>query len=112
MLPTPTAGQGLARRIIIEQASLCTAARVGGDLGGHVYNFARNDWPERQRFYIKIGEFQPKKHDFLMLRHLKKPRAKNNKKSDQKAMQAVSSFGSLFRYFGRFSDLFFSCFFR
>jgi len=22
-------------------------------LGGHVYNFARNDWPERQRFYIE-----------------------------------------------------------
>ena len=35
----------------IEQASLCTAAPVGGDLGGHVYNFARNDWPEQVRFY-------------------------------------------------------------
>ena len=41
----------------IEQASLCTAAPVGGDLGGHVYNFARNDWPERQRFYIKSTDF-------------------------------------------------------
>ena len=35
----------------IEQASLCTAAPVCGDLGGHVYNFARNDWPEQLRFY-------------------------------------------------------------
>ena len=35
----------------IEQASLCTAAPVCGDLGGHLYNFARNDWPEQVRFY-------------------------------------------------------------
>ena len=119
----------------IEQASLCTAAPVCGDLGGHLYNFARNDWPEQVhfyygtwvlpdsstwvlnqspqpdsltrvrnlspqpesstwvlnlssqlRFYIKIDEFYPKKHDFLVLRHPQKPRAKNKQKSAQKAM--------------------------
>ena len=54
---------------IIEQASRCTAAPVGGDLGGHVYNFARNDCSERLRFYIKSSDFYQKKHDFLVLRH-------------------------------------------
>ena len=63
------------------------------------------------RFYIKIDEFYPKKHDFLVLRHPQKPRAKNKQKSAQKATQVVSSFGSLFRYFLLFYHLSFSCFF-
>ena len=56
-------------------------------------------------------EHDAKKHDFLVLRHPQKPRGKNKQKSAQKAMQVVSSFGSLFRYFWIFSDVFFSCFF-
>ena len=59
----------------------------------------------------KIDEFCAKKHDFLLLRHPQKPRAKNKHKSAQKATQGISSFETLFRYFWIFSDVFFSCFF-
>jgi len=38
-------GPTMLRRVeVIEQASLCTAAPVGGDLGGYVYNFATCCW--------------------------------------------------------------------
>ena len=47
-----------------------------------------------------------------MLRHPQKPRTKNKQKSAQKAMQVVSSFGTLFCYFWIFSDVLFSGFFR
>ena len=59
---------------------------------------------------MKIDEFYPKKHDFLVLRHPQKSRAKNKQKSAQKAKGVSSSFEALFRYFWRFFDVFFQVF--